>query len=295
MRLTLTAVLVAAVAAVSLFGILASGGGIAHATGPITVTAVAAGDAPPYPQASASPGPCTLLNADGLSDTAGFLINTNNAGAGFPCGDGQDEYTNWIFDFQTGGFIQVPNPHYQPYLDFKACLEQPGSQLTSAKLTLYRSNGADTSTDGVAMLGKVADPNLSDPGQNTAIQAWAAGTPSTPSVIIHNWGAASLPLIKTNFLHAGNVVPTNNVLGSYSPPNPLDQGEIAMQYQDDALITYAQLDLTCTPPEPIGGVVDVLSSTDGQAGNTLPISAAVAAIVVAIAAGSWYTRKRWLP
>ena len=125
--------------------------------------------------------------------------------------------------------------------------------------------------------------------------------------LVHNWVPPSGPAIYNNFQANGTVTPFNAVLNipPYNGGNPVGAGQIAMQYQDDAAISYASLELTCGPSS-VGGTADLLTNTDSAdnaadvsgssiaSDYTAPVAAAIAAAVVVLALSGWYTRRRWM-
>ncbi len=155
-----------------------------------------------------TPGSCPLTNGD-------FEISLFGANVP-PCGDGINEFTRWTFDF-------TKHPNFGA---FNACVEG-GGPLTIAQFILQLTPRTSPSTDTVAIAGLPAIIT-STPIQNLPV----------------------LPLGQINQVVVSNLITSldnpgytsDAILGEFKASVP---GEIRMVYQDDAIISYALLQLTC--------------------------------------------------
>ncbi len=135
-----------------------------------------------------------------------------NAPVGSLIGDGINERTFWTFDF-------TPDPNHL------LCI---GGTLTSAVLTLHLTPRTSPSTDSVAIRGVAALPSIIPLIQSSS---------SNPFPTPHSFNIIT-----------GELLPNPSsavILGAFAAPV---QGEIRMVYQDDAIVSFAQLDLTCEVP-----------------------------------------------
>ena len=219
-----------------------------------------------------------------------FFISPQCCPPASPVGNGVDELTMWTFDF-TGD---------SGFPAFQAC----GPPLTSAKLTLHLTPRVSPATDGVAMV----DPRF------PTFPPLPLFTTSVGSVLMNDQikssgtnpvqPLGSFNIVMQEFLDdvssAAILEMFSGTTTSTSPP-----GIIWMFYQDDAIVSFAQLDLTkeCqSGPSPVGGIAGLLDGGESPAeasassgrDYTAPIAAAVAAAVIAVAAGGWYARRRFL-
>ncbi len=267
----LAGVAVLAALAALVFGTLAEGGGKAQAVQTVTITAEANGSLPPLPP----PLDCPYVNG-------GFTINIQVGGVP-GCGDGANEFTDWTLVF-TG------DPGFPA---FKAC----GGPLVSALLTLELTPlGPLLGTDTVTILG------LGQAVDNPLIQTlYNANPPDLFPALPGDTRRITADLLTTTGLTPpGPVLIAPNDFRDFFTVNA---GEIPMRYQDDSIVSFAQLELTieCPPgPDVVGGVAGLLdggespADASGSSGRdyTAPIAAAVAAAVIALAAAGWYARRR---
>lgn len=272
----LASLVVLAVVTVSVFGTLDEGGGKAEAA-PGTITAVANG--------SVSPTTIAVNTALGIDAPANTVQNGNFtispqccAPVGPTTGDGINEHTIWTFDFCPATF------------------EGP---LTSALLTLTLTPGTGISSDSV----RVIDP----PGALGIINPSGPGGVAAPGLqtLYNDVGGPPTRTIQVDLLSSspdpvhGTVDP-----GALRTLFDANAGEIPMYYQDDAVISFAKLELEPAGC-PVGGIVELpdvdgspLSAADSAGGSSAALYAAlaggVAAATLAAVGGGWYARRRWL-
>jgi len=155
-----------------------------------------------------------IINGESLQN-GDFLIKFNHFKT---LGDGQDEFTNWNFDFNS-------DPNLQAFIN--AIAQEP---LTSANLTLTLSPQPGFSTDGTGLTGVKHLRNLTNvPG--------IPGVGETGTVVLdllNDYGFTS-----------------TEILGAF---NSGDANVIPWNYAEDAIISFAQLELEAeaqSVPEPL--------------------------------------------
>lgn len=163
-----------------------------------------------------------------------------------PLGDGVDEFTTWIFDFNS-------DPNLPAFLNAVAT----GQPLTSAKLTLtllpMNSLATDSFSFGADALN-VVPRVLTVPNVSVLI-----GNPTLEQPVTLE---LNLLTIDPNFIPNSTITSTQ-ILAAFNSSKV--RNTLRANYQDDAIISFAQLELgtatspsTTTVPEP--GVVSGLLS-----------------------------------
>jgi len=176
----------------------------------------------------------TLLIGGGNLQNGDFLILENATIPTLTTGDGIDEVTEWSFDFSDNSNLD---------------LFSPTTELSSAQLTLTltpKSGLITTDTTGLVFGNSsefVRVPNL----------------PNVPSV--GQIGTISFDLLDFGFSQSA-ILNSLNADDSYS---------IEWSYQDDAIISFAQLELTT---------------------ETVPESSSLAGVAIALALGGTVLGKR---
>jgi hypothetical protein len=168
-----------------------------------------------------------------------FLIHPNPA-VGYPSGDGIDESVFWTFDFN----------YHAHFSHFSSLLPLDSALLT---LTLTPQAG-DIATDRVFIGGAALLP-----GQEYF------GLEPIYTDVIQNLPLDQTATIQIELLDYYN---SEDILdafsGAYSNKGYLYYtggfGTVPMYYQDDAFVTYAQLDLTNSAPVPIPATILLISS-----------------------------------
>ena len=177
----------------------------------------------------------TLLIGGGNLQNGDFLILENATIPTLTTGDGIDEVTEWSFDFSDNSNLD---------------LFSPTTELSSAQLTLTLTpNHGLITTDTTGIVSEnyreaVAVPSL----------------PNVPSV--GQTGTISFDLLDFGFSQSA-ILNSLNADDSYS---------IQWSYQDDAIISFAQLDLV-----------------------TVPESSSLAGVAIALALGGTVLGKRQKP
>ena len=139
-----------------------------------------------------------------------FLINLNPGGI---TGDGLDEQTNWTFNF-------AGDPHFP--------LFSPLRQLTSVLLTLTLTpKGGQVDTDGITI--------YQTPTQG--LGSIGGSTPDAPE--IQNLPVGVTSTIQMELLNRIPEFSSAKILGVFSAQN----GKISMHYADDAIVSFAKLEL----------------------------------------------------
>ena len=157
-----------------------------------------------------------IINGESLQN-GDFLIKFNHFKT---LGDGQDEFTHWNFDFNS-------DPNLQAFIN--AIAQEP---LTSANLTLTLSPKPGFSTDGTGLTG------VKGIGQGNL-----ANVPGIPGV--GETGTVVLDLLNDYGFTS------TEILGAF---NSGDANVIPWNYQEDAIISFAQLELEAeaqSVPEPL--------------------------------------------
>jgi hypothetical protein len=172
--------------------------------------------------ATGSTTPQTAVGQNVVNGDFFILYNRNPIAIaqGFETGDGEDEETLWTFFF---------NEHP----DFSKFTKNLG--LTSALLTLtltpkdVTTNGHSNDAIWIESLGFIGGDPLSD-GTPTLpeIQTLTAGVKTTVMIDLLKYGYTAEEILNVLFSSFG--------------------GRISMWYEDDALISFAQLDLTQESP-----------------------------------------------
>lgn len=155
-----------------------------------------------------------------------FNITANPGNPTFTrLGDGLDEFTRWEFEFANDSNWGA----------FKTAFDG-GNAITSALLTMtLRPNGVSTDSFGSSGIGGVSMPGLVNAGivnDNRSLQTFTIDL-LDPNLVSNNISSFSDARIRTNF--------------------DTSTGKLAFAYQDDATISFAQLELTTdtqTVPEP---------------------------------------------
>ncbi len=207
-------IFVAVLAAVSalVFGVLGEGGGKAQAVQTVTITAEANGFLAFEPGIDCFPVP-----------NGSFTVScTDPQSANTFTGDGIDDVTTWTFAFTGDAGFPA----------FKDCV----GPLTSAGLTLTltpRGPQLDTDTVGITGVGGIPAP-----GVETLYNAAPNGLTRTITV----------DFLDPSFSAIANPAGAVAILGVF---DAAVQGQIPMVYQDDATISFAELELTIEcPPVP---------------------------------------------
>jgi hypothetical protein len=188
-----------------------------------------------------------------------FAINEDSSSVPV-CGDGSDEITTWTFDF---------NPN--------SC--GASGPVTSAVLILTLTPGNSlVSNDRVQIVGL---PSIAVDAGGWANSPLPLGGPYPLMV-------GSTSTISRDLIAPGDYT-SSQILGIFTA----NSGSIPMAYQDDATVSFAELDLTCELP-PVGGVAALTVSSPDSRVPWTPLAAVAAGVMAVLGAGLWYGRRRWL-
>jgi hypothetical protein len=173
-----------------------------------------------------------IINGQSLQN-GDFLITPN---VFTTLGNGIDEFTNWDFDFNSDSNLQT----------FINAIN--GGPLTSAKLTLTLSPKSLFSTDSTGIPGVKGIPNLpSIPGIPNV-----GKTDTVVLDLLNDYGFTSTQILGAFNSGSANVIP--------------------WAYQDDAIISFAQLELEAedsqSVPEP-ASIISLLAVGTLGAGSAL--------------------------
>jgi hypothetical protein len=268
--IALTGLAVLAAVTALMFGMLGGGVGKVQATTSITITATATGS-----------------SSVSCPTNGNFTVTVNPPLS--PC-DGVNEGTQWTFNFTGDAGFPA----------FQVC-----GALTHAWLTMTLQPLDSQFSNDVVYVGGPGGPGTLIPTIAVPFPTSGGWAPASPynnvPLVLGQFSTMKRDLILDYPTPSG----ANSILGVLAA----NAGSIPMAYQDDAIISSAQLELTrdCqSGPSVVGGIaglrdgaggpVDASGSSANDYGSVLLAIAAAAAggLILAVAAGGWYARRRWM-
>lgn len=161
-----------------------------------------------------------------LLEDGDFSVRQNVPGSEpWAFGDGIDEFTTWLFDFtQDTNF-----PHFSP-----------SKELKSALLTIERNPMVNSAVDDDFFIQGLSLINV--PSKTT----FTPGNPEIFTVELLDF-YNSEEILSAFITEDLSDTPLSKLCNQFSCASGSEYGQIAMQYRDDSVLSYAKLELTSVP------------------------------------------------